>query len=161
MTIERGMINIIIGLTAVVSVSVVGTAYYSSRLALPSLRLTCRFPKLISNEINMNPDLYRLPKRNPFFYPRAEVSVALNVVSDTSEVSAQERSNGDIVYKGMVIWGEDKIAIFFLPRDKKTRFVKLGDFIEGYKVLDIREDTVVLSKQEGLSIMTLKIGGYE
>lgn len=158
--IERGIINAVVGLTISIAVSVIGVSYYSSHLLLPSLELSCHFPNLLGNKLEMKPDLYRVPERNPFFYPQPDVSVALNVASDKSKVTAQGPKTS-IIYKGMVIWGEDKIAIVFLPEEKKTRFVKLGDFIEGYKILDITEDTVVLSKQEGLSIITLKIGGVE
>ncbi len=158
MVIERGVINAVVGLTIAVVISVIGAAYYSINLSLPDLNLTCHFPKLIGSEVEMDPELYRLPKRNPFFYPRPDISVALNVASNKTEVTKQN-PKADIIYKGMVIWGEDKIAIVFLPKEKKTQFVKLGDFIEGYKILDITEDTVVLSKQEGLSIITLKLGG--
>ncbi len=154
--------NIVLFVTSGIGLGVIGLGVYFLHEPLPTLDFKCHFKEPVTPEVKSRSDVYMLPKRNPFFYPAPEVSVSLKVASEQGNSQTKSLSGNvptNMVYKGMMIWGEDKIAIIFSPVDKKTRFVKLGEFVRGYKVLDITEDMVVLSKEGGLSITTLKLGG--
>ncbi len=139
--------------------SVVGLLLSSLVFRPPSkdLVFSCKFPKREIEFPHPQKDLYSLPERDPFFYPSVRVEVDLTV---EQKGTTQETSvTSPFVYKGMVKWGEELVAILYVKKDKKTKFVKLGEFVDGYKVLDITEDTVVLSKKGGLSLITLNLGG--
>ncbi len=131
-----------------------------SKHTLPSVDFNCSYMPLNISLLVATDKVYQLPHRNPFFIPIKEVEVDMEKVDVETKKTAQE-AQGLFVYKGMMDWSGDKVAIIYIVESKKTRFLKLGDFVEGYKVLDITEDTVVLSKEGGLSLITLKVGGFK
>ncbi len=129
-----------------------------SRYPLPRIDFNCSYIPITVPQLVVSDKIYSVPLRNPFFVPIKEVEVGVEKVDVETKKTAQE-AQGLFVYKGMMDWGGDKVAIIYVIESKKTKFLKLGDFVEGYKVLDITEDTVVLSKEGGLSLITLKVGG--
>ncbi len=132
--------------------------YFKNYYKVEGVVFNCVYPNW-QNKIN-EPIINHIGKvlRNPFFYPVKDVNVKMIKVDNEIKQVAKE-ANPPLVYKGMMLWGDEKVAIFYIQKEKKTKFVKLGEFVNGYKVLDISEDEVVLSKEGGLSIVTLKIGG--
>ena len=139
-------------------VSLIGVFGYISKYRIPSFDFSCEYHMFRLEPFAIPLDTYNPPSRNPFFIPLKEVKVSVEKVDESTKKVAQE-ATGLFVYKGMMDWGDEKVAIIYVLEDKKTKFLKLGDFVKGYKVLDITEDAVVLSKEGGLSLITLKIGG--
>ncbi len=131
--------------------------WHSARLPLPQVEFNCAYEPGEYSLPRLDEALFRLPKREPFFPPALEVNVSMAVDEEVKQVHKQ--ASLPFSYKGMMIWGEEKIAIIYSSEDKKDHFLKLGEFIGGYKLLDITEDAVVLSKKGGLSLITLKKAG--
>ena len=126
---------------------------------LPEIKFNCTYALENIPHIVVSDRIYFANRlRNPFFIPIKEVKVGLERVDAGMKKTVQE-TQGLFIYKGMMDWGGEKVAIIYVLEAKKTKFLKLGDFVKGYKVLDITEDEVVLSKEAGLSLITLKIGG--
>ena len=154
---SRSLINSLFLLEFLLVLGLGVLVWHSARQPLPRVEFNCAYELSEYALPRLDESLFQLPKREPFFPPALEVSVSMAVEEEVKRVHKQ--ASLPFSYKGMMVWGEEKIAIIYSSEDKRDHFLKLGEFIGGYKLLDITEDAVVLSKKGGLSLITLKKAG--
>jgi len=82
--------------------------------------------------------------RNPFvrFEPR-------HVVSDSALAQKEEEKESTYIYRGMASVGNVMRAILEERESNEIFFVGSGSKLGSFKVLDITQDAVVLSKEDG------------
>lgn len=99
-----------------------------------------------------------LLKRSPFFRVRPKRAKA----SETKiEVSSLEEMTPVFVYKGRITAGNCLVVIIEQPRSGEVVMVSRGENIDGYKVLDITDTEVILSKkgEENIILNTIESPG--
>ncbi len=148
--------NIFIMINLVSISIVILTSIGLTRYNISEVQTNCIIDKDIEN-FSINGDEIRslTIKRDIFFTNKKEVKV-----KPVLEKTVKKNIDGPtITFKGIMNWDGQIVGIFYDAEKKKTLFLKPGEFIKDYKILDITSDEVVLSKKGGLSVVTLKIGG--
>ena len=79
------------------------------------------------------------------------------VASDSQPAQRPETAPSALSFRGRVVLGGRQVAIIEVVASKETLFVGVGQEVEGFKVIDIDEERVVLSKSSDQQQVTLRL----
>ena len=96
-------------------------------------------------------------KRSPFFKVQRKQAKASNL---KAAVLSVEDSTPVFLYKGKILSGKGMVVIIEQTRTGETLMVAKGENIDGYKVLDITDTGVILSKKGEENIVLKTIEGF-
>ncbi len=148
--------NIILLFNAAVALIVIGAMLTLGRYNPHKINHLCKALKKADVFSLDKEGIASLEVSKDIFFPEKK-KVEVKAVEQAKR--AKKTDGPSIVYKGVMVWDGKKVGIFYDANRKKTLFLKEGEFIKDYKILDITAEEVVLSKKGGLSVVTLKIGG--
>lgn len=70
----------------------------------------------------------------------------------SAQEPAEQPVESQLLFRGRVILGQRQVAVIEVESSHETLFVGLGQDVEGFKVIDIAEERVVLSKSPGQQV---------
>lgn len=96
-----------------------------------------------------------LVKRSPFFKAQPKQT---KVAERKVEVLPVEEKTPKFLYKGKIVAGNRLVVIIEQPRSGEVFMVSKGESLDGYKVLDIADTEVILSKtgEENIVLKTIE-----
>jgi len=101
--------------------------------------------------------LEALVKADPFSQQRRQSASAAEAGQAPGSRPPVQKPAAQFVYKGRILMGTRQRAVVEDLTSKKTHFLEIGQEIEGFKVLDITETQVVLSKPNSQDSLVLSL----